>query len=118
MASQYASGFQPQTASGGVHSGFRFMIPGQNVFEITRMMAASGPALSGGPSFLVVEAGVSLIALAVAAAWPGVGRTWFSKAERFLGRLARRRGLSVLAVGAAALVLRLAILPWSPSLQL
>ena len=72
------------------------------------MIAASGLAQTGGPSFLIVEVGVSLIAFAAAICWPGVGATWFSKAERFLGRLARRRGLSVLAVGGAALVLRLA----------
>jgi hypothetical protein len=78
------------------------------------MVAASGLAQSGGPSFLIVEVGVSLIGFAVAVCWPGVGRTWLSKAERFFGRLARRRGLSVLAVGVAALILRLAILPWSP----
>jgi len=78
------------------------------------MIAASGPAQSGGSSFLIVEVGVSLIAFAVAVCWPGVGANWLSKAERFLGRLARRRGLSVLAVGVAAIALRLAILPWSP----
>src|ERR1035441_338681 len=78
------------------------------------MMAASGLAQSGGPSFLIVEFGVSLIGFAVAVCWPAVGRTWLSKAERYLGRLARRPGLSVLAVGVAALLLRLAILPWSP----
>ena len=78
------------------------------------MIAPSGLAPSGGPSFLIVEVGVSLIGFAVAVCWPGVGRTWLSKAERCFGRLARRRGLSVLAVGAAALMLRLAILPWSP----
>jgi hypothetical protein len=37
-----------------------------------------------------------------------------SKAERFFGSLARKRGLSVLTVGAAALLIRLAILPLSP----
>jgi hypothetical protein len=62
----------------------------------------------------VVEAGVSLIGFAAAACWPRVGSAWFSKAERLFGRLARRRGLSVAAVGGAALLLRLAILPLSP----
>jgi hypothetical protein len=78
------------------------------------MIAASGLAQPGGPSFLIVEVGVSLIAFAVAVCWPGLGATWLSKAERCFGRLARRRKLSVLAVGAAALLIRLAILPWSP----
>src|SRR5205814_6065045 len=38
----------------------------------------------------------------------------FSVVERFFGRLARRRGLSVLVVGLSALVVRLLILPQSP----
>jgi hypothetical protein len=78
------------------------------------MIAASGLAQSGGPSFLIVEAGVSLIAFAAAVCWPRMGASWLSKAERLFGRLARRRGLSVVAVGVAALTFRLAILPWSP----
>ena len=78
------------------------------------MIAASGLAQSGRPSFLIVEVGVSLIAFAVAVCWPGLGATWLSRAERCFGRLARRRGLSVLTVGVAAITLRLAILPWSP----
>jgi hypothetical protein len=63
---------------------------------------------------LIVEVGVSLIAFAGALCWPRMGAAWLSKAERLFGRLARRHGLSVLAVGVAALMLRLAILPWSP----
>jgi hypothetical protein len=77
-------------------------------------MIASASAASGGPSFLVVEAGASLIALAIAVCWPRIGETWLSKVERRFGRLARRRGLSVLAVGVAALLIRLAILPLAP----
>jgi len=65
-------------------------------------------------SLLVIEAGATLIAVALAAAWPEAGSSWPSAVERSLGRLARRRGLSVLAVGAAALAIRLAILPLSP----
>jgi hypothetical protein len=78
------------------------------------MITAPGSAASGWPSFLVVEAGASLIAFAAAACWPGIGSAWFSKAERLFGRLARRRGLSVAAVGGAALLIRLAIMPLSP----
>jgi hypothetical protein len=78
------------------------------------MIPVSGSAVSGGASLLIVEAGVTLIAVAVAACWPRVGTTWLSNAERFLGRLARKPGLSVLSVGAAALLIRLAILPLSP----
>jgi hypothetical protein len=78
------------------------------------MLAMSGSAVSGGPSLLVIEAGVTMIAVAAAACWPVVGTRWLSRAERCFGRLARRRGLSVLTVGVAALLIRLAILPLSP----
>jgi hypothetical protein len=78
------------------------------------MMAVPGSVMSGGPSLLVLEAGATLIAVAVAACWAGTGVTRLSKAERAFGRLARRRGSSVLAVGAAAVLIRLAILPLSP----
>jgi hypothetical protein len=78
------------------------------------MIAVSGSAVSGGPSLLVIEAGATLIAFAAAACWPAVGTKWLSKTERCFGRLARRRGLSVVTVGAAALLIRLAILPLSP----
>ncbi len=46
--------------------------------------------------------------------WPGAGSHLFRRAEKVLGRLAERPGLSVLAVGLAALVLRLAALPLIP----
>jgi hypothetical protein len=69
---------------------------------------------SVGPSLPIVETGITLIALAAAACWPGAGNAWFAKVERVFGRLARRRGWSVFTVGAAALVIRLAILPLAP----
>jgi hypothetical protein len=78
------------------------------------MLVMSGSAVYGGPSLLVIEAGATLIAVAVAAGWPAVGTRWLSRAERCFGRLARRRGLSVLTVSTAALLIRLAILPLSP----
>jgi hypothetical protein len=77
------------------------------------MTTAPGSAESGG-AFLILEAGGALIAVAIAACWPKIGSTWLSGAERFFNRLARRRGLSVFATGAVALVIRLAILPLSP----
>jgi hypothetical protein len=78
------------------------------------MIAVSSSAVSGGPSLLVIEAGATLISVAAAACWPAVGATWFSKTERCFGRLAQRRGPSVVTVGVAALLIRLAILPLSP----
>jgi len=38
-----------------------------------------GSAVPDGPSLLVVEAGISLIAVAVALCWPGVGAVWLSR---------------------------------------
>ena len=70
--------------------------------------------ISDAPSLLIIETGASLIAVAIATSWPAAGTAWLSKAENFFGVLGRRRGLSVLAVGAAALLIRLAILPLSP----
>jgi hypothetical protein len=73
------------------------------------------PSVAGNASLLAIEAGAALIAIAIAAAWPGIGNLRaFVVAERWCGRLARKRGLSVAVVGAAALLIRLAILPLSP----
>jgi len=69
---------------------------------------------AGQVSLLVLEAGFTLIAGALACCWPKTGSRWFDKIERFLGRLARRRIASVIAVGAAAVLLRLAMLPLEP----
>lgn len=67
-----------------------------------------------GPSLLVVETGVTVIAVGLALCWPRVGSKLFVKLERFFRQLARRRGLSILAVGSTALLLRLSILPFAP----
>jgi len=63
---------------------------------------------------LVLEAGFTLIAGVMAFCWPQAGGRWLARTERFFGSLARRRAWSVRAVGAAAILLRLAILPWQP----
>jgi hypothetical protein len=78
------------------------------------MIGDPGTNLPDGPALLIIEAGVTSIAVAVSAFWPGICAGWLSNLERLLGRMARRRGLSVLAVGLAALSIRLAILPLSP----
>ena len=59
----------------------------------------------------VLEALLLAPAIALALVRPGFGSTWFEAVERLLGRLARRRTLAVLTVGAMALVARLALLP-------
>jgi hypothetical protein len=78
------------------------------------MITGPGPAVSGSPSFLILEAGVTLVAVAAAGCWPKIGAVRLASLERWFGYLARRRRLSVLATGVAALLIRLAILPWSP----
>jgi hypothetical protein len=65
-------------------------------------------------SLLVVEAGITLLAGAFSLYWPQLGARQFAAMERQFGRLARRRGQSVLVTGVAALLTRLIILPLSP----
>ena len=69
---------------------------------------------AGQASLLVLEAGFALMAGVMAFCWPEAGSRWFAKVERFFARLARRRAASVVTVGAAAILLRLAILPVEP----
>jgi hypothetical protein len=61
-----------------------------------------------------VEFVLVVLAILVAMGWPRLGSSFFSRIERALGRLARRRGLAVATVGLAGLLLRLAILPFCP----
>jgi len=66
------------------------------------------------PSLMLIEGGLTAISIAVAFAIPRLGSNWFSRVEHAFGRLARRKGLAVAAVGITAFVLRLAILPFCP----
>lgn len=61
-----------------------------------------------------IEVLLILAAVAVAFLYPELGAGWFQKAEHTLGRLARRRGLAVAAVGLLALAARAAVLPILP----
>jgi hypothetical protein len=63
---------------------------------------------------MLIEGGLTTIAIAMAFAWPRLGAGWFSGIERTLGRLARKQSLAVAAVGLATLLLRLLILPIIP----
>jgi len=72
------------------------------------------PAPQAGPSLMLIEGGLTTIAIAVAFAWPRLGANWFTGVERMFARLARKQGLAVFAVGLATLLLRLAILPIVP----
>ncbi|MGC2160806.1 MAG: hypothetical protein WA634_02755, partial [Silvibacterium sp.] len=72
------------------------------------------PGSENGPSLMLIEGGLTAIAMATAFALPRFGSRWFARIEQAFGRLARRKRMSVLAVGAAALLLRLAVLPLCP----
>jgi hypothetical protein len=70
--------------------------------------------LDAGPSPMLIEAAFTAIAILVAFALPRIGYSWFSSIEKNFSRIARRKALSVVLVGAAAFLLRLAILPLCP----
>ncbi len=65
-------------------------------------------------SLLLIEGGLTVIALALPFALPRLCDPVFLRVERAFGRLARRRRFAVAAVGLAALLLRLIILPFCP----
>jgi hypothetical protein len=62
----------------------------------------------------VIEAGLTVFAATVAFGWPRLGSSLFLRIESGFGRLARRQGIAVAAVGLAALLLRVALLPLFP----
>ena len=72
------------------------------------------PVTGRGTSLGAIEAGLTVVAIALVFFWPWFGAVGFRKFEQALGRLARRRGLAVCVVGFTAFLLRLAILPLSP----
>jgi hypothetical protein len=72
------------------------------------------PPPGRGTSLMIIEGGLTLVAIAVAFCWPRFGSGHFCRIERAFRRLARRQNLAVAVVGATALLLRLAILPLCP----
>jgi hypothetical protein len=62
-----------------------------------------------GPECLLVS-----LAVLVSITYPQLGSKWFGQAERWLSGLARRRRISVLVCGLAALAIRAALLPVWP----
>src|SRR5438270_9900817 len=66
-------------------------------------------------SLMLIEAGLTLIALAAAVCWPRLGDSWFKRIERAFTGFARRKTLAVVSVGFAMLLSRLALLPWFPA---
>jgi hypothetical protein len=63
---------------------------------------------------ITLESFLVLLATLVVLGWPRLGFSSFSKVERALRPLARRRWLAVTTVGLTGLLLRLAILPFCP----
>ena len=63
---------------------------------------------------LLIECGLVVVALMAAFICPRLGARWFQPLERRFARLSRKRALSVVVVGATALVLRLLLLPILP----
>src|SRR5216683_238517 len=64
--------------------------------------------------FFIVEAVLVLLAFRYSRTNPSLGRRWFVASERWLGKLAMRRGFSVAAVGVLALAGRAALAPFLP----
>ncbi|HET7102628.1 MAG TPA: hypothetical protein VFI20_00925 [Terracidiphilus sp.] len=65
-------------------------------------------------SLIAVEASLTLCSIAIAFAWPGLGQRQFLAVERTIRALAGRKALAIIIVGASAIGLRLALLPWNP----
>src|SRR5438445_11180216 len=63
---------------------------------------------------LIIECGLFVIAVISGFVFPRLGAPWFQPLERHFARLARSRWLSVVAVGATALGVRLLLLPILP----
>lgn len=64
--------------------------------------------------FFDIETGLTVLALVLVLTLPSLGSRFFKAMERSFGRLAKRRGLSVVVVGLSALALRAALLPILP----
>ncbi len=77
-------------------------------------MVIVSPAPEHAASIMATEGGLTLIAVALAFAWPRIGKRWFRRIEVASGRLARRQGAAVASVGIATFLLRIAILPAFP----
>lgn len=65
-------------------------------------------------SLLVIECGLTAIAVASAFAWPGLGASGFARIEKAFAKLAHKKGLAAAFTGLAVLIIRLAILPIYP----
>lgn len=75
---------------------------------------AMSPSAATTPTLLIIECSLTAIAMAVSFAWPEIGDGIFTRMERWFGRLARRKHLSVSVVGLSVLGLRLGLLRLFP----
>jgi hypothetical protein len=75
----------------------------------------SSPVTEHSASLLMLEGGLTLIAIAMAFCWPKLGSIYFSRIERAFRQLAHKQCLAVVTVGLTAVLLRLAILPLVPA---
>ena len=69
---------------------------------------------TGRVSLFAIEAAATFLVLILAFAAPRVGGVWLRRAGSILNRIGRRQTAAVVLVGSAALLGRLAILPWDP----
>jgi hypothetical protein len=65
-------------------------------------------------TLLILEFGLTAFVFAISYGWPGIGGNFFRRTERWFGRLARRKWLTIASVGLSVIVLRLALLPLFP----
>ena len=75
---------------------------------------APQPAPSPAFSLMGIEGALTVVAVAASFAWPRLGAGLFSFISLHFSRLARRTILSLLVVGLAPLIIRLALLPIHP----
>ena len=76
------------------------------------MLSPSSQPTNNG--FLIVDGGLSLIAIALAFAWPALGSRFFLRIEHAFLPLAKNKGLAVAVTGLSVILFRLAILPIYP----
>lgn len=67
------------------------------------------------PSLMLLEGGLTVIAIGLAFAWPQAGNSVFQRVERAFGRLASKQVLAIATLVFSTILLRLAILPWIPA---
>ena len=109
------TGFESFTNSGNRFGFFRTTAaPVFALWQSSCMLISSPGSQEQAVTLTLLEGGFTAIVLGLVFAWPRLGASWFSRIERSLGRLARRKVASVLVVGLSGLGLRLAILPWCP----